>query len=1278
MSKFIQANLNNLNKLKEQTTRDANKITKKRIEHIIKLYKSRDIRNIATAENLIKGLISKNKKIYDKALKRYKEILEELKNKNMNTYLVNFQCYNIRDPKKMKIKPAFIKGGRYYYIENFDIRQATVKAKEFNNAWIKRIIFRHFYRGDEGFDELIEKYKDFHILDHTTLGEVPNPEFDELIKIMSTDKDFKELMEHLSAYVFDAIKIQGVEMVKKKGKKIDITKQDLTDATENVSIYHRYILTEVNARMGYLKGAMEKTEHTKNQCWKNALVDFYSDTLMDDRRRKRLSVDRIIEITGRDDFYSKGASISDMDKVFREFNIPARIYDQFLNPIYRHDPEKSSFHIKPFFALVKNSHIYTFNEDIKSLEQTGGKERKTGIVKATTDYHLNEKDEPPEYRMFRHTDDLLKLIEPVKPKSKEIVTKYVVPERNNLTEIFVEMVGAGYEPSITLQAGIVTQIKVRFNRTRFIIKSQNLIRDTADGNITVDDEETYNNINRAMFDFNKGLFNPLHKSYYNQEDFDIYEQTKTIVASGTFYRDEDIPKNIVEADISKAFTGSLIDISEVPVFNQFDKWKVYKDVDYNELSDYTLYFIRAGWDTKIMFNKRFNLVYGKYLKQLNTRGIEILYYKVPSFIHRVSYKELIEELWSKNISSDDHLDKLIKKLIANVNIGLLERTCSKDQKSVVFKNLSEACEFKATHGGKIHKLTDYETIDDIEEERDSYYITNISDIAKLKNGFIYIKELLLQGHNFKMYRDYHKLIEKGIQVYSVKTDAFTIDQENEEKAREILKTEQGGIGKWRISKEEGVILPSVLYQQQPIEAKEITTPENIELKIEDEYNMQDIIGKIIQAKQVMIRAKYAGSGKSYICERMGEIGMNVLFVCPTNKLVQKYGKEAVTVNKFFGISIGEERLEAMDYSKYDAVVFDEIYFNGLGVLNRIREFVEKNPDLIIIGTGDGKQLKPVNELTNTQKHEVYMNSCINQIFKYGIYLKECKRLKTKEDKEKLSNIYDDIFINNVKPKELMERYFKYTKVISLNKNNIAYLNDTCKEVSKEIRKTENRTAEYEVGEVMICREYLKTTRYKFNVNFRYVIQNINAETVVLCNEVDRISQEVPIVILRKHFIFAYCYTCHSVQGSSIDDAIKIFNYNHWLVSKEWLYTAITRSTDLNKVYFYKYSSDVKEDVFNKNCVYNYMCRKVKGYKEQDHAGKRKVEHKHFITADWLMERLNGCCVKCGIEFHLKMVKGNIQTNLTAQRINNNICHTIENCVAYCKNCNCAASNKEKF
>ena len=44
----------------------------------------------------------------------------------------------------------------------------------------------------------------------------------------------------------------------------------------------------------------------------------------------------------------------------------------------------------------------------------------------------------------------------------------------------------------------------------------------------------------------------------------------------------------------------------------------------------------------------------------------------------------------------------------------------------------------------------------------------------MSNGFRYIKELLVQIHNFKMYNDANILKENGIWVYSVKTDSFTI------------------------------------------------------------------------------------------------------------------------------------------------------------------------------------------------------------------------------------------------------------------------------------------------------------------------------------------------------------------------------------------------------------------------------------------------------------------------------------------------------------------------
>ena len=105
---------------------------------------------------------------------------------------------------------------------------------------------------------------------------------------------------------------------------------------------------------------------------------------------------------------------------------------------------------------------------------------------------------------------------------------------------------------------------------------------------------------------------------------------------------------------------------------------------------------------------------------------------------------------------------------------------------MVFKHLKEAVNYQIEYGGKIHKLTDVEVehietksadslkMNEYESEAESYYVLNLKDKAQLQNGFRYMKELLLQYHNFKMYQDYYKLRSNGVKVYSVKTDTFVI------------------------------------------------------------------------------------------------------------------------------------------------------------------------------------------------------------------------------------------------------------------------------------------------------------------------------------------------------------------------------------------------------------------------------------------------------------------------------------------------------------------------
>ena len=1288
MNKFIQRNINQLKRLKTKNTEGATKATVKRIDEIIKLYTERKISNKTTAENMIKGLTSDNKRERDKAFQKYKDNIKELKErqplnqrmaetrkrKKKNTYLVNFLLYTIRKPKNERIKPAFTVNGRAFYVESFDVRSATIEAIQFPKEVIGRRILRYLTDGDD-------------------FNGLQNPEFVDLIKMLEEDEEFKDLVQFLRDFhydnLFDAIKITKVELVDDTGEKFNIMTENLT-RTVNVSIYHRYIHTPITTNAETIKEAINKGHYIENECWINLLTDFYADTIMNERTRNRLTRDKVIEIIGRTDFSQKGASIQEMEAVFKTYGIQVRIYNFFTQLIYKYDPPKRNHHIKTLYAMVKNNHIYALNYDLKSIQQK--QDCLMPSVRASTDYYLNEKEEPPKYKMIRCLNDILNL--EINEEEKEI---YLVPELNNLHELFFEIIKSGYEPRITFQAGIITDIRLKLDKVKYVIKTQNLIKSSPDGCIAVRDEQTYNRMNEAMFKFNKSLFNPLHKSFYNDIDIAILDETRTIAPLGIFYDKKSIPKNIIELDRCKAFTKAFIDIAKIFVFNQFDIWKVYNDTfDINKLNDLTIYYVYVEPHdltfcdrTRIIFNKKHNIITGEILKKLPERvrpRITILYYKEPSFIHKVDYKGIVDELYNTTIDEKDKdEDKFIKKLIGNINYGLMEKGGSTDQKSIVFRNLKEAVNYQTDCGGKIHKLThieeEVEMGDDkrhswtssFETEQEAYYILNLKDKAQLKNGYRWIKEILLQYHNFSMWEAYWKLRDAGVSVYSVKTDAFTIKAEDEEKATGLLDF-HNDIGGWRVSKYDEIKLPHEGYKIVENQFIKIPTYESKELEIDDEYDTDDIISKIEKVRQVMIRGLVPGTGKSYICQKMVDKGYKVLFVCPTNRLLQEFEGEAITVNKFFGISFGDTKLEPLDYSPYDVIVFDEIYFSGLSVYWKIKQFVEQNKDSkIIIATGDTLQLKPVQELTNTKEYREYADEIIDKIFEHNILLKICKRLHTDEDKQKLNNIKVDIFENKISTTKLIEKYnFGFTNDIASSKYNIAYLNRTCKNVSSEIRKLENRKGEYEVGEFLICREYTKTKLGTFNVNFKYEIVYIGGGIMKLKNVKTNTLQSLETDKVRKNFIFAWCSTCHSAQGSSINDEITIFDYNHFLVKNypEWIWTALTRCRDLNKVKFFKYSNDTNDE-FNRKCIMSYFERKVEKYKLQDRTAKRKIPRDGYVNVEWFLGNINNQCNYCGCGFHIDMVKGNVMSNITCQRKDNEMTHTLDNIVPFCCRCNCS-------
>ena len=120
--------------------------------------------------------------------------------------------------------------------------------------------------------------------------------------------------------------------------------------------------------------------------------------------------------------------------------------------------------------MVKNNHIYTLNHDLKSIQQKQN-EAFSPVVRASTDYYLNETEKPPEFRMISKVDDIFKL---EIDKDEEQVS--IVLENNKLTKAFFQLVRYGYEPRINFQAGIITGIRMKLNKVLYNIKTQNLVK----------------------------------------------------------------------------------------------------------------------------------------------------------------------------------------------------------------------------------------------------------------------------------------------------------------------------------------------------------------------------------------------------------------------------------------------------------------------------------------------------------------------------------------------------------------------------------------------------------------------------------------------------------------------------------------------------------------------------------------------------------------------------------------------------------------------------------
>ena len=402
-------------------------------------------------------------------------------------------------------------------------------------------------------------------------------------------------------------------------------------------MYHYTINTEMDVGSDNLINAIKNKKHTDGECWINTLIDHYEETLMNTKKweSKRMTRDKILKLMNlnEEEFKENGASVEDMELVFEEFKLTVRLYNCIGQKIYTYDPDKKNKNITVLFGMIKGNHIYTLNENIKSIAQRDLEEDMK--LNASTDFHLNSKEKPAKYVFFNGIDDIMGIVE-----ENEGGEEVNLVSGKSLNTIFCEFKRAKYEPKIIMGAGgNVASLKVKFNGLILNIRSQTLIDCAVDTCITSNSADMFNRVNEAFFNFNKGMFNHNHKSYYHSDDLNIFSMAHSIAPSGYFESIIEGKDTHIELDRRKAYTKSTMDVFEVPVFSEFDIWRKYdySKNEFNKINALTLYLVKSK-RRNLFFNRTYNLIYGKFLKKY-ADDVEVIYYKCPSNTYKFIYKK---------------------------------------------------------------------------------------------------------------------------------------------------------------------------------------------------------------------------------------------------------------------------------------------------------------------------------------------------------------------------------------------------------------------------------------------------------------------------------------------------------------------------------------------------------------------------------------------------------------------------------------------------------------
>lgn len=1228
---------------------------------------------------------------------------------------------------------SFGKWEKVYYIQISNVWKLQIKNARILKYADDKYTFAYPEIRDV-FDEIQEVWR------FTNNEDKYKENFNQLKKILESVMQTKLSSYIDCIYISPNYQVTKNIIVPTKPNKNKLANIKLRDELQSKYIYNKYIQYSVNQNAKTFSEVFNSRNFEKpqssslsNACFINILVETFKkpiESAMNNKKGCRIykndiTHDYLLKMFGiNQNSTDFGITIIESLKFFQKYSLGLVCMDAMGKIFYEYRPTTANKNIFPsvLYILVINNHVFKLNHKIASLSKIYTENKLTEdeeyLLSVTNRTYIKKDSACGEvFKTFmcsnvsecvKHLNSLFipkKLQDLAELTDKKII---FVMRVYDMKSVLFDLISNGYIPHISVFNNIIQKIIMRYDVYNIEFVQCDIKNDIY--NLFINDLEIYNKYNEYFSEFSNKIMSKSHLSTFNKDTLNAMEYfymfpcvySENVQGAGCY------GTTFQGIDVNKAYSHFFSQMHYVPVYNQFDTFQPY---DEHEIEDYTQYIIKCNSNKTediILFPRLHDRTYGFVLKNISS-DIEytITHYWRPSKLVPINSKKMIDEIYSIT----DIPRKLLKH-IPNVTLGMCEKKSNKKSITRIFYSYDEALHYQSIYGGKIYIFDNHFIDNQYKNDEESFkykiiYCLVISKEEKLIDGFQPIKDYVYCQLRLFLHKYYIKLVNAGIDVYGISTDSFRVNVNDISDIPSFIKFSDV-IGEFKFE------------ECKPLRGHELNKIINKEFKfvnyhqktleLKNEYNKYEIVDTLLKNNRTIVKGLYPGVGKTTSIMNISKSdNMNdsdILFISPFNRLCQELqseGKTAITLNMLLNIGInGEILMKGKSYidihGKPKVICFDELLLYDPINLEKIYDFMNTHNDIYFYATGDTKQNKPfAHGLNNIPDIEKYLNRCISIMFPNQIVLKEIKRLNNENDKMRIQNLYDDLFNHHMNPIEAIKKA-NINTIDNINQlkttKNICYFNFRRSILNDRVYKNfiqkpkENDKNYLEFGDLkitkgfeLICKDYFKNNKSKFFRNYLYKIMNIDYDndTWTLLEPVSKQTYELPYTsdIVTK-FTLPYAQTCHSVQGLSISEPITIFDCNTPYVDINFIWTAITRCRDLNNVTVFIHSE--KEVLkLNDAKIKQHHSLKIDSYKNQDRKAKRKVIEKEYVNHDWILKKLEESneCPYCHCSLYTILHDNNqIDSNISINRVNSELPHTMKNCQLTCSYCNMSKGNRD--